>query len=81
MMQQLIPNALRGRVFSVSYLLAFILTPLGTIASGLAASGVGTRTAILLSGCPAGACAFVIFIPGVRAPEAELDPAISEPEA
>jgi MFS family permease len=80
MMQQLIPNELRGRVFSVSYLLAFVLTPLGTIAGGLAASGLGTRTAILLSGCLSGACAFVIFIPGVRAPEAELQEAASEPD-
>lgn len=51
MMQELVPNEFRGRVFSVAFLVAFVLTPLGTLAGGLAAAGLGTRAAILLSGC------------------------------
>jgi MFS family permease len=69
MMQELIPAELRGRVFSAAYLIAFVLTPFGTAVGGFAAAGLGTRTAILLSGCLSGACALVIFIPGVREPE------------
>jgi MFS family permease len=68
MMQELVPNALRGRVFSVAYLVAFVLTPIGTLVGGLAAAGLGTRLAILLSGCLSGACALVLFIPGTREP-------------
>lgn len=75
MMQALVPNELRGRVFSVAFLVAFVLTPLGTLVGGLAAAGLGTRTAILLSSCLTAACAFVIFIPGVRSPAA--DPAMA----
>jgi hypothetical protein len=69
MMQELIPAELRGRVFSAAYLIAFVLTPFGTAVGGFAAAGLGTRTAILLSGCLSGACALVIFIPGMREPE------------
>ena len=76
MMQALVPNELRGRVFSVAFLVAFVLTPLGTLAGGLAAAGLGTRTAILLSSCLTAACAFVVFIPGVRSPAA--DPAMAD---
>ena len=78
MMQELVPNALRGRVFSVAFLVAFVLTPLGTLVGGLAAATFGTRTAILLSGCLSGSCAFVIFIPGVRSPVAEASMAGDE---
>jgi MFS family permease len=72
MMQQLVPNELRGRVFSVAGLIAFVLTPLGTLVGGIAAAGFGTRLAILLSGCLSGACALIIFIPGVRSPVADV---------
>jgi MFS family permease len=75
MMQALVPNELRGRVFSVAFLIAFVLTPLGTLAGGLAADGLGTRAAILLSSCLTAACALVVFLPGVRSPAA--DPAMA----
>lgn len=69
MMQALIPAELRGRVFSVAFFIAFVLTPLGTLAGGIAATALGVRTAVLLSGCLSAACALVIFIPGTRQPE------------
>ena len=50
-------------------LIAFVLTPFGTVMGGFAAAGLRTRTAILLSGCLSGACALVIFVPGMREPE------------
>jgi len=69
MMQQLVPQELRGRVFSAAYLLAFVLTPLGTVAGGFAAASFGTRTAVLLSGCLSAASCLVVVLPSVRNPE------------
>jgi MFS family permease len=76
MMQAMVPQELRGRVFSVAYLIAFVLTPIGTVIGGVAAAAFGTRTAVLLSGCLSGACALVLLIPGAREPEMVLAPAV-----
>jgi MFS family permease len=69
MMQQLVPQELRGRVFSAAYLLAFVLTPLGTVVGGFAAASLGTRTAVLLSGCLSAVCCLVFVFPSVRNPQ------------
>ena len=73
MMQELVPKEILGRVSSLVYLFAFSLGPLGILAGGAAASGLGTRTALVLSGAVSGGiCLLVIFIPGVRDPERNL---------
>lgn len=68
MMQQRVPADLRGRVFSVSGLIVGVLMPIGTVVGGMAAAGLGTRTALVLSGVLSGACSLVMFIPGAREP-------------
>ena len=74
MMQSLVRADLRGRVFSVAYLLAFALTPLGILAGGVVATLIGARTALVVSGCVSGACGLVIFLPGVRDPDRADEP-------
>lgn len=77
MMQEMVPQHIRGRVFSAAFLTAFVLTPLGTVLGGVAASTVGTRTAILLSGLLAGSCAFIVAFPSMREPD-RMAPAAEE---
>ncbi|HEV2360844.1 MAG TPA: MFS transporter [Acidimicrobiales bacterium] len=82
MMQEMIPENLRGRVFSAAFLLAFVLTPIGTLMGGLAASAIGVRQALLLSGLLSGICALVVFLPGALPPTTAQSgrPAGDEPE-
>jgi MFS family permease len=70
MMQELVPSRILGRVSSLVYLFAFSLGPLGILAGGAAATIVGVREALFLSGAVSGLiCLIVVFIPGVRDPE------------
>jgi hypothetical protein len=70
MMQELVPRQVLGRVSSLVYLFAFSLGPLGILAGGAAATAVGVREALFLSGAVSGLiCLIVVFIPGVRDPE------------
>jgi MFS family permease len=70
MMQELVPREVLGRVSSLVYLVAFSLGPLGILAGGAAASAIGVRQALLVSGSVSGLiCLVVLFIPGVRDPE------------
>jgi DHA3 family tetracycline resistance protein-like MFS transporter len=66
MMQEMVPQELRGRVFSTAFLIAFVLLPVGTVLGGVAASIVGTRTAIFWSGMLAGLCALIVLFPSMR---------------
>jgi len=74
MMQSIIPAELQGRVFSVAYMIAFVLTPFGILFGGVVASLLGVRFALLASGVLSGACSFVIFVPGVRDPDRASTP-------
>jgi MFS family permease len=70
MMQELVPHEVLGRVSSLVYLCAFSLGPLGILAGGAAASVIGVRTALVLSGAISGAlCLITLLLPGVRDPE------------
>ena len=70
MMQSLVPREVLGRVSSLVYLCAFALGPLGILGGGLAASAIGVRAALVLSGAVSGLiCVVVLFVPGVRDPE------------
>ena len=70
MMQSLVPRELLGRVSSFVYLFAFSLGPLGILGGGLAASAIGVRAALVLSGTVSSLiCVVVLFLPGVRDPE------------
>lgn len=70
MMQELVPGRVLGRVSSLVYLFAFSLGPLGILAGGAAAAGLGVRDALLVSGAVSTLiCVIVVFIPGVRDPE------------
>jgi hypothetical protein len=70
MMQRLVPNEVLGRVSSLVYLFAFSLGPLGILFVGVAASAIGVRHAIFVSGIVSGLiCLGVLFVPGVRDPE------------
>ncbi len=76
MLQRLVPQEVLGRVSSLVYLFAFSLGPLGYLVGGLAASVLGVRSAIFVSGSVAGViCLVILFLPGVRDPErvADLD--------
>jgi DHA3 family tetracycline resistance protein-like MFS transporter len=66
MMQVMVPQELRGRVFSTAFMIAFVLFPIGTVLGGVAASLIGTRTAILLSGILSGICALIVVFPSMR---------------
>jgi MFS family permease len=79
MMQELVPKEMLGRVFSLVYLFAFALGPLGILAGGGVAASIGTRPALLLSGAVSGGiCLLVVFVPGVRDPERTLSAAASD---
>jgi MFS family permease len=70
MMQELVPREVLGRVSSLVYLFAFSLGPLGILAGGAAASAIGVRQALFVSGTVSGLlCVVVLFLPGVRDPE------------
>ena len=70
MMQELVPREVLGRVSSLVYLVAFSLGPLGILAGGVAASAIGVRDALFVSGAVSGViCVVVLFLPGVRDPE------------
>lgn len=74
MMQELVPRRVLGRVSSLVYLFAFSLGPLGILAGGAAAAGIGVRDALLVSGAVSALiCLVVVFIPGVRDPERLVD--------
>lgn len=76
MMQELVPKEVLGRVSSLVYLFAFSLGPLGILAGGVAASAVGVREGLVLSGAVSGSlCVVTLLLPGVRDPERlELTP-------
>ena len=70
MMQELVPREVLGRVSSLVYLFAFSLGPLGILAGGVAATAIGIREALFVSGAVSGLiCVVVVFVPGVRDPE------------
>jgi MFS family permease len=72
MMQELVPSDVLGRVFSLVYLLAFSLGPLGILLGGVVANAIGTREALAVSGAVSGLiCVAVLLTPGVRDPERE----------
>jgi MFS family permease len=73
MMQRMIPKELMGRVFSASFLLVWVLTPIGNVLGGVAAAGLGTRTAVLLSGVLSGACCLIVALPGLHPVLGEAD--------
>jgi len=70
MMQELVPKEILGRVSSLVYLFAFSMGPLGILAGGAAASAIGTRATLVVSGAVSSAiCLLVILVPGARDPE------------
>ena len=66
MMQQMVPKELMGRVFAASFLLVWVLTPVGNVFGGVAATVLGTRVAVLLSGLLSGACCLIVALPGLH---------------
>jgi MFS family permease len=75
MMQDLVPGNLLGRVSSVAYLIAFVLAPIGILSGGVVAALIGARGAVLASGLLSGACCLVVFVPGIREPDRNPQPA------
>jgi MFS family permease len=72
MMQQMVPKELMGRVFAASFLLVWVLTPVGNVLGGVAAAALGTRMAVLLSGLLSGACCLIVALPGLHPVEGAL---------
>jgi len=70
LMQEEVPADLLGRVSSVDWLLSLALSPLGTIAAGVAAGIVGIRLTVIVGGALAAATIGVVMVsPGVRLPD------------
>ncbi len=65
-LQRSVPKEILGRVSSASFVMVMTLTPVGMVAGGLLASGLGTRVALLISGILSAACGLVVLIPGAR---------------
>jgi MFS family permease len=63
--QEETPPTLLGRVSSIDWLFSLSLTPLGTIAGGVAVLAIGVRLTVVACGAITAASGAVLFIPGV----------------
>ncbi len=70
LIQQGVPDALLGRVSSVDYLLGYALSPLGLVAAGAAADGIGVRATLIIGGAITALTTFIPLLPGVEDPTA-----------
>lgn len=67
MVQAFVPKEILGRVSSLIYLFAFGLYPLGILVGGAAATGIGTRPTLIVSGAVSGGlCLLVPLFPSAR---------------
>jgi predicted MFS family arabinose efflux permease len=73
LIQQGVPAELLGRVASVNYVLSFALSPLGLVAAGALAEGIGVRTTLLIGGGITALTTVIPFLPGVKDPTLSKD--------
>ena len=74
LLQEQVPPTLLGRVSSVDWLLSLALSPAGALVGGAVVGFTGVRPAIVVGGVLAAACAAVLYLPGVRAPDRRPTP-------
>jgi MFS family permease len=68
LIQEGVPAELLGRVASVDYVLGFALSPLGLVAAGALAEGIGVRTTLVIGGGITALTTMIPFLPGVKDP-------------
>jgi MFS family permease len=73
LIQQGVPPELLGRVASVSYVLSFALSPLGLVAAGALANGIGVRATLVIGGGITALSTLIPFLPGVEDPTLKQD--------
>ncbi len=73
LIQQGVPAELLGRVASVSYVLSFALSPLGLVAAGALANGIGVRATLVIGGGITALSTLIPFLPGVEDPTLKQD--------
>ena len=73
LIQQGVPAELLGRVASVSYVLSFALSPLGLVAAGALAEGIGVRATLVIGGGITALSTLIPFLPGVEDPTLKQD--------
>ena len=73
LIQQGVPAELLGRVASVSYVLSFALSPLGLVAAGALAEGIGVRATLVIGGGITALSTVIPFLPGVEDPTLKQD--------
>lgn len=68
LIQQAVPAAMIGRVSAVDYFFSFALSPLGLVAAGAVAQGIGVRPTLIIGGAITALTTLIPFLPGVRDP-------------
>ena len=73
LMQAAVPAQMLGRASSVDWLFSISLSPLGLVFAGALAGSIGVRATVLLGAGLGALSCLVVFVPGVRDPDAPRD--------